>query len=157
MDGVGVLLETRSCLVRILNLGDGMGLRGSRGESAASWDPWRYGCWHLDVAASGRGIPSGLGRRESGFSQNEKDGERAIRLGHDRDGPDLSVSARDLVLRKDSFSICYRLFVSLQILRGEVLTPATSEIAVEQLLDDFDFDFVYCRRKEDLAGTKKWS
>lgn len=47
MDGVGVLLETRSCLVSILNLGDGMGFRGSRGESAASWDPWRYGAGAL--------------------------------------------------------------------------------------------------------------
>ena len=76
--------------------------------------------WDLNVCAfmsrsADREAASGFRRRKSGFSSNEKNGERAIRFGHDRDGSDVSVRTGDLELRENRFAIFYRLFVGLQL------------------------------------------
>ena len=94
-----------------------------------------------------REAASGFGWWESRLSKNAENGVGTIGLGHDRDGPEDSIRARDLELRENRATLRQRLLIGLCVLRAGVIAPATGEMAVEEPFDDFDFDFRDCGRK----------
>ena len=93
--------------------------------------------------------------REAAFPRYENQRPRVAWGGYKDDDADLTIRAGDAVLGQDRLTECQRRHVGGELIRIDVIAPASRDVAVEKLLD-LNAVVDHDRGSDDVAGGEEW-